>query len=123
MGAPQEKDEFSASAGKPLEDITKITNEKAIIKALKTVYDPEIPVNIYDLGLIYAVEIRDNGDIDIDMSLTAPGCPVAGEMPGMVANAVETVDGTGEIEVKIVWEPPWSPERMSEDAKLALGMD
>ena len=93
-----------------------------IVEACKTVYDPEIPVNIYDLGLIYTVEISDKNDANILMSLTAPGCPVAGEMPGMVARAVSGIDGTGVVEVKIVWEPEWTPERMSEDAKLALGM-
>ena len=76
-----------------------------IIKKIKEVYDPEIPVNIYDLGLIYTNDIAENGDVNITMSLTAPGCPVAGEMPGMVASAVSQVDGTGVVDVKIVWEP------------------
>jgi len=123
-GQPSADDltEFSATAGEPLPDGTAVASEEQLIDAMRTVYDPEIPVNIYDLGLIYTTDIAVNGDVKIDMSLTAPGCPVAGEMPGMVANAVTQVAGTGEIEVKIVWDPPWTPERMSEDAKLALGM-
>ncbi|HLI10598.1 MAG TPA: SUF system Fe-S cluster assembly protein [Alphaproteobacteria bacterium] len=94
-----------------------------VVAALRTVYDPEIPVNIYDLGLIYKLEIDDRGDVAIEMTLTAPACPVAGSLPGAVANAVSQVEGTGEVEVKLVWDPPWSTARMSDDAKLALGMD
>ena len=94
--------------------------EAAVIDALKTVKDPEIPVNIYDLGLIYDVTRHENGDVAINMSLTAPGCPVAGEMPGQVARAVAALPGAGRIAVTLVWEPAWTPERMSEDAKLAL---
>lgn len=114
-------EEFKATGGEPLEDGVPVATEEAIVAALQTVYDPEIPVNIYDLGLIYGLEIGEKGEIKIDMTLTAPGCPVAGEMPGMVVRAVEPVEGTGEIEVSLVWEPQWTPERMSEDAKLALG--
>ena len=94
--------------------------EEAVIAALKTVKDPEIPVNIYDLGLIYDVVRHGNGNVDINMSLTAPGCPVAGEMPAQVAQAVAAVDGAGKIAVTLVWEPAWTPDRMSEDVKLAL---
>ena len=83
-------------------------------------HDPEIPVNIYDLGLIYDVIRQDNGDVEITMSLTAPGCPVAGEMPGQVAEAVAQVESVGNVGVELVWDPAWTPERMSEDAKLAL---
>jgi len=115
-------EEFKATGGTPLEAGSDVASEDAVIEALRTVYDPEIPVNIYELGLIYSCDIADNGDVTIEMSLTAPGCPVAGEMPGMVVNAVETVEGTGEIVVTLVWEPQWTPERMSDDAKLALGM-
>ncbi|MGY9003003.1 MAG: DUF59 domain-containing protein, partial [Rhodospirillales bacterium] len=93
-----------------------------LIEAMRTVYDPEIPVNIYDLGLIYTHDITEQGDVAITMSLTAPGCPVAGEMPGMVADAVALVEGLGVVDVKIIWEPAWTQELMSEDAKLALGM-
>ncbi len=115
-------EEFRAKGGSPLAEGVEVATEEAIVEALQTVYDPEIPVNIYDLGLIYKIDIAENGEVKIDMSLTAPGCPVAGEMPGMVARAVEEVEGTGEIEVLLVWDPAWTPELMSEDAKLALGM-
>lgn len=94
----------------------------AVEKALQEVYDPEIPVNIYELGLIYLVDIDDKNNIYIRMSLTAPGCPVAGEMPGMVENEVKNVDGVGDIEVEIVWDPPWEPAMMAETAKLQLNM-
>ena len=93
-----------------------------LVAALKSVYDPEIPVDIYELGLIYKVEVADNKDVDVDMTLTAPGCPVAGEMPVMVQNALETVEGIGKVTVNMVFEPPWTPERMSEVAKLELNM-
>ncbi|MBT3558088.1 MAG: SUF system Fe-S cluster assembly protein [Rhodospirillales bacterium] len=97
-------------------------DEDAVIDAMRTVYDPEIPVNIYDLGLIYTVNHEENGDINVEMSLTAPGCPVAGEMPGMVSSAVSQIEGVGVVTTKIVWDPAWTMDRMSEDAKLALGM-
>ncbi|MDP9195233.1 MAG: SUF system Fe-S cluster assembly protein [Pseudomonadota bacterium] len=92
-----------------------------IIAALKTVHDPEIPVNIYDLGLIYRITIREGGAVDIDMTLTAPACPVAGEMPGMVEQAAETVEGVTSAKATLVWDPPWDRSMMSEDARLALG--
>jgi len=95
---------------------------KELIAALKTVYDPEIPVDIYELGLIYKVDVADNKDVTVDMTLTAPGCPVAGEMPGMVKSALEMVPGIGTIAVNMVFDPPWTPERMSEEAKLELNM-
>ena len=91
-----------------------------IIEALKTVKDPEIPVNIYDLGLIYEVVLHHSGDVAINMSLTAPGCPVAGELPQQVANAVAALEAVGRVSVTLVWNPAWTQERMSEDAKLAL---
>jgi FeS assembly SUF system protein len=91
--------------------------------ALREVYDPEIPVNIYELGLIYKVNIdAATNDVDVKMSLTSPGCPVAGEMPGMVENAIKTVDGIGQIKVEIIWDPAWDPGRMAETAKLQLNM-
>ena len=93
-----------------------------IIAALRQVHDPEIPVNIYDLGLIYAVDIDDEGKVDIRMTLTAPGCPVAGILPGQVAAAVRQVEGVTDANVELVWDPPWSMERMSDEAKLQLGM-
>jgi FeS assembly SUF system protein len=93
-----------------------------IVAALRQVHDPEIPVNIYDLGLIYRIEIAANGDVQIDMTLTAPACPVAGMMPVMVKDAVGGVDGVGEIQVDLVWDPPWGPEHMSDEARLQLGL-
>lgn len=95
---------------------------KELISAIKTVYDPEIPVDIFELGLIYKVDVADNKDVAVDMTLTAPGCPVAGEMPGMVKDALAVVPGIGEITVNMVFDPPWTPERMSEEAKLELNM-
>jgi len=93
-----------------------------IIAALRTVFDPEIPVNIYDLGLIYRIGIAANGHVAIDMTLTAPACPVAGMMPRMVEDAVGRVDGVGEVRVELVWEPPWTQDKMSDEALLQLGM-
>lgn len=111
-----------ARAGAPLPHGTPVATEPEVVEALKTVHDPEIPVNIYDLGLIYDLEIFDDGSVKVDMTLTAPACPVAGEMPGMVAEAVAGVAGVGEVEVQLVWEPSWTPERMSEEARLLLDM-
>ena len=96
--------------------------EQDIIGALKTVYDPEIPVNIYDLGLIYELVIDDEGHVDLLMTLTAPGCPVAGSMPGWVQTAVESVPGVESCTVELAWEPPWTPELMSMRARLELNM-
>ena len=92
-----------------------------VVEACRTVYDPEIPVNIYDLGLVYTIDINAENDVNIDMSLTAPGCPVAGEMPGWVADAVAPLEGVRQVDVNIVWEPPWGMDRMSDEAKLELG--
>ena len=93
-----------------------------IIAALKTVHDPEIPVNIYDLGLIYNIDINDDNFVKIDLTLTAPGCPVAHLFPNMVKGAVTSVEGVSDAEVELVWDPPWNQEMMSEAAKLELGM-
>lgn len=92
-----------------------------VVEACRTVYDPEIPVNIFDLGLIYTIEISDENEVEILMSLTAPGCPVAGEMPGWVAEAVGPLDGVKQVNVQLVWEPPWGMEMMSDEARLELG--
>jgi FeS assembly SUF system protein len=93
-----------------------------IIGALKTVYDPEIPSDIYELGLIYRIDVDDDRNVEVDMTLTAPGCPVAGEMPGWVENAVAAVEGVGQVKVNLVFDPPWTVDRMSDEAKLALNM-
>ncbi len=92
-----------------------------VIDACRTVYDPEIPVNIYDLGLVYTIEITDENEVSIIMTLTAPGCPVAGEMPGWLAEAVEPLDGVKQVDVQITWDPPWGMEMMSDEARLELG--
>ncbi len=94
----------------------------AVVAALRTVHDPEIPVNVYDLGLIYRIELDDPSAVEIDMTLTAPGCPVAGEMLNWVRNAVCEVDGIGNVQVNLVFDPPWDTSRMSEEAKLELGL-
>ena len=120
--ADEELPVYKAYAGKELSSDIKPAKMYDIVEAIKTVYDPEIPINIYDLGLIYKINQADNGDIHIDMSLTAPGCPVAGILPQQVADAVATIDGTGLIEVEIVWEPAWSLDRLSEDARMMLEM-
>jgi FeS assembly SUF system protein len=102
----------------PPEEVERITAD--LIGVLKTVYDPEIPVDIYELGLIYKVDLDDDRNLTIDMTLTAPGCPVAGEMPGWVENAAMSVEGVKEVKVNMVFDPPWGPERMSEEAQVAL---
>ncbi|MCE8510770.1 SUF system Fe-S cluster assembly protein [Ruegeria pomeroyi] len=92
-----------------------------VVEACRTVYDPEIPVNIFELGLIYTVEISGENEVRVIMTLTAPGCPVAGEMPGWVAAAVESVPGVKSVEVEMTWDPPWGMEMMSDEARLELG--
>ena len=92
-----------------------------VVEACRTVYDPEIPVNIYDLGLVYTIEIGEENDVAISMTLTAPGCPVAGEMPGWVADAVEPIPGVRHVNVELVWEPQWGMDMMSDEARLELG--
>ncbi|MCZ8087085.1 MAG: SUF system Fe-S cluster assembly protein [Brevundimonas sp.] len=101
-------------------ELARLTDE--MITALKTVFDPEIPVDIYELGLIYRVDVSDDRDVVIDMTLTAPGCPVAGEMPGWVEAAVRKIDGLGDVRVNLVFDPPWDASKMSDEAKLALNM-
>ena len=93
-----------------------------IIEQLRLVFDPEIPVNIYDLGLIYRIDIASNGDVNVDMTLTAPACPVAGMMPVMVEDAVKKVEGVGQVKVELIWDPPWSQDKMSDEARLELGI-
>jgi FeS assembly SUF system protein len=104
----------------PPEQLEQLTAD--IVAALKTVYDPEIPADIYELGLIYKIDVDDDRNIAIDMTLTAPGCPVAGEMPTWVENAVAAVPGVGQVKVTLTFDPPWDKDRMSDEAKLALGM-
>jgi FeS assembly SUF system protein len=117
------QDGLVAKAGAPKDAGDPVpASKEAIIEALRTVYDPEIPVNIYELGLIYELDVNDqSGDVKLTMTLTAPGCPVAGVLPQQVADACAGVPGTGRVEVFLVWDPPWDMEKMSEEAKLALG--
>lgn len=103
----------------PADELARLTDD--IVSALKTVYDPEIPADIYELGLVYKIDIEDDRSVKIDMTLTAPGCPVAGEMPGWVENAVGAVEGVSGVEVNMTFDPPWSPDRMSEEAQVAVG--
>ena len=111
---------FIATAGNKNDSATRFIDKSEIVDSLKTIHDPELPVNIYDLGLIYDIRLIDKNDLKIKMSLTAPGCPVAGEMPGQVANTLAKIPNVGLIEVELVWEPAWTKDKMSEDAKLAL---
>jgi FeS assembly SUF system protein len=107
------------SSAIPTDELARITDD--IVSALKTVYDPEIPADIYELGLVYKIDIEDDRSVKIDMTLTAPGCPVAGEMPGWVQDAVGAVEGVLGVEVNMVFDPPWTPDRMSEEAQVAVG--
>ena len=104
----------------PAEELEQLTAD--IVAALKTVYDPEIPADIYELGLIYKIDVDDARNVAVEMTLTSPGCPVAGEMPAWVENAVASVAGVGQVSVKLTFDPPWDKDRMSDEAKLALGM-
>jgi FeS assembly SUF system protein len=104
----------------PAEEIERLTAD--IVAALKTVYDPEIPADIYELGLIYKVDIADDRKVAVDMTLTTPNCPSAAELPAMVENAVASVPGVGEVKVSVIWDPPWDPSRMSDEARVALNM-
>ncbi len=121
---PQEKAAenaaFSGSSALPEGELTRLTDE--IIASLKTVFDPEIPADIYELGLIYKIDIGDDREVKVDMSLTSPNCPAAQELPIMVENAVSSVPGIKETKVTVVWDPPWDPSRMSDEARLVLNM-
>jgi len=118
------EDKFDAREGIinsaiPEQELARLSDD--IVAALKTVYDPEIPSDIFELGLIYKIDIEDDRSVKIVMTLTAPGCPVAGEMPGWVENAVASVEGVSHVVVEMSFDPPWSPDRMSEEAQVALG--
>jgi FeS assembly SUF system protein len=101
-------------------DMARLTDE--IVTAIKTVYDPEIPADVYELGLIYRIDIADDRSVNVDMTLTTPNCPSAQELPTMVENAVASVAGVGPVAVKVVWDPPWEPSRMSDEARVVLNM-
>jgi FeS assembly SUF system protein len=112
--------EEAAVSAIPADELERLRTD--LIAALKTVFDPEIPVDIYELGLIYRLDVDDERNIEVDMTLTAPGCPVAGDMPGWVENAISSVPGVGQVKVKLVFDPPWDMSRMSDEARLALNM-
>jgi FeS assembly SUF system protein len=120
QAAPAPEADQSLEEGIPQAEIERITTDT--VAALKTVYDPEIPVDIYELGLIYKVDLETDRTMKIEMTLTAPGCPVAGEMPGWVQDAAHTVKGVDRVEVTLTFDPPWSPEQMSDEARLQLNM-
>ncbi len=111
--------EGQAATALPPEEIDRLTTD--IVAALKTVYDPEIPADIYELGLIYKVDVDDDRNVDVEMTLTSPGCPVAGEMPGWVEAAVESVGGVKQVAVQMTFDPPWGMEMMSDEARLEMG--
>jgi FeS assembly SUF system protein len=119
--APENPSPPSPSEPSPIDQIKANDLEARITEALRLVYDPEIPVNIYDLGLIYKIDADPTGNVAIDMTLTSPACPVAGTLPGEVEQRVRSVDGVSSAKVEVVWDPPWGPDRMSEAAKLELG--
>lgn len=119
---PAALQDYVAHAGKPLPAGEKAASREDVIEALKTVSDPEIMINIYDMGLVYKIDVKENGDVCIEMTVTAPTCPVAGILPQQAADAVALVEGTGNVDVKIVWEPAWSIERLSDEAKMMIEM-
>lgn len=114
------RSETQAAAALTADDVARMTDD--IVQALKTVYDPEIPADIYEIGLIYKIEITDDRSVNVDMTLTTPNCPSAQELPMMVENAVASVPGVGPVKVAVVWDPPWEPSRMSDEARVVLNM-
>src|SRR6056297_1455798 len=120
----QRSEPMNAEPGDPLIPASSTEHPlyEPIVEACRSVHDPEIPVNIYDLGLIYRISIDDEANVDVDMTLTAPGCPVAGEMPGWVADAIEPIPGVRTVSVQLVWEPPWGLDKLSDEARLELGL-
>lgn len=114
--------DYHAIEGHPLPKGRSIATHDMIVDAIKLVQDPELMLDVYNLGLIYDIKIKENGDVNIDMSLTSPACPIAGEMPGMVARAVTTVEGTGIVDVKLIWDPPWTIDRLSDEIKMIMGI-
>jgi FeS assembly SUF system protein len=119
-GAAPNSPQLALGSALPPEELDRLTDD--IVAALKTVYDPEIPADIYELGLIYRVDVDDERNVAVDMTLTAPGCPVAGEMPIWVENAVASVAGVKDVKVNMVFDPPWDQSRMSDEARVALDM-
>ncbi|MBO7555932.1 MAG: DUF59 domain-containing protein [Alphaproteobacteria bacterium] len=122
LAAQTPVEEYSVKEGSPLKEGEKKATKEQIVEALRTVCDPEIMINIYDLGLVYEIRQIDNGDVEVDMTLTAPTCPVAGILPKQAAEVVAALDGVGVATINLVWEPAWSPERLTEEAKAILEM-
>lgn len=120
LAAQAPAEEYTATAGEPLPKGSLSAPREDIVNALKTVSDPEIPINIYDMGFVYDIRQQEDGDVEIDMTLTAPTCPVAGILPQQAAEAVAALCGVGRVTVKVVWEPAWTPDKMSEEAKAVL---
>ena len=118
----EEVKEIQAEFGTPLAKGATVASRETLIDRIKQIQDPELMIDIYNLGLIYKLDIHENGDVDIDMTLTSPMCPLAGEMPYMVAHAVGTAEGVGVVKVRLVWEPAWSLDRLSDEVKLAVGI-
>ena len=114
--------DFHIEIGVPLPDGVPVASRESVIAAIKEVQDPELMLSIYDLGLVYRADISEKGDVCVDMTLTSPTCPIAGEMPGMVAASVAKLEGVGRIKVQLVWDPPWTLDKVSEDLKIALGI-
>ena len=122
MSDPQTADTPNVGTWTPEGEVLPRPTQDALLDAIATVYDPEIPVNIYDLGLVYTVDITDEGAVKVEMTLTAPGCPSAQELPVQVREAILAVPGVTSAEVETVWDPPWDPSRMSDEARLSLNM-
>lgn len=122
LEAMTQQTDYCLTIGTSLSNDSEKTTKEEIIEAIRGVYDPEIPVNVYDMGLIYQIDIKENGDIHIDMTLTAPGCPVADILPRQVAEAVSALEGTGKTTVKLVWEPLWSIEKMTEEGRAMVDL-
>lgn len=122
LAAQAPAEEYVATSGEALPEGALLAARDDIVDALKTVSDPEIPINIYDMGFVYDIRQLNNGNVEIDMTLTAPTCPVAGILPHQAADAVAALCGVGQVTVKVVWEPAWTPDKMSEDAKAVLEM-
>ena len=118
--APAPSADAAAPSALPQDELARLTDD--IIAALKTVYDPEIPADIYELGLVYKIDIADDRAVTVEMTLTTPNCPSAQELPNMVENAVASVPGVRDVKVEVVWDPPWDPSRMSDEARLVLNM-
>ena len=122
LEAMTQQTDYCLTIGTSLSNDSEKATKEEIIEAIRGVYDPEIPVNVYDMGLIYQIDIKENGDIHIDMTLTAPGCPVADILPRQVAEAVSALEGTGKTTVKLVWEPLWSIEKMTEEGRAMVDL-